>query len=152
MKVIYSNQPMEIVQRPALFLAGPTPRLKHPVPSWRPEALTLLKDFPGTVCVPEYTDFKPLRLYQEQVEWEWAALHACDVIVFWVPRELVTMPAFTTNVEFGFYIGKKQTVYGRPPEAPKTEYLDWLYGKVTGKKPHSTLADTLSAAVELCRV
>lgn len=151
MNVIYSDQPMKIVQRPALFLAGPTPRLSKPCPSWRPDALEWLKCVDCTVLVPEYSSFRPMRSYDAQVEWEWEGLHSCDVIVFWVPRELETMPAFTTNVEFGYYIDKKPSVYGRPNNAPKTTYLDWLYDRVTGKKPYSTLADTLSAALELCR-
>lgn len=150
-KVIYSDQPMEITTRHSIFLAGPTPRLSHPVPSWRPDALELLKGFDGTVLIPEYSSFHPMRSYDAQVEWEWAGLHAATVIVFWVPREMKTMPAFTTNVEFGYYIDKKVSVYGRPDGTPKVDYLDWLYGKVTGKKPYNTLADTLSAAQELCR-
>ena len=152
MKIIHSDQQIPDDIKPAIFLAGPTPRLSKPCPSWRPEALAILeKEFAGTVLIPEYSTYRPMRSYDEQVEWEWKGLNACDVVVFWVPRCLETMPAFTTNVEFGYYIDKKTSVYGRPDGSAKNTYLDWLYGKVTAKKPYDTLADTLSAAIELCR-
>lgn len=153
MKTIYRDETPPANLGKSIFLAGPTPRLSHPCPSWRPDALKFLEDakFEGTVCVPEYSAFRPMRSYDEQVEWEWHCLHACTVIVFWVPRCLETLPAFTTNVEFGYYIDKHLSVYGRPDGSPKNTYLDWLYGKVTGKTPYNTMADTLSAAIELCR-
>lgn len=151
MTEIYSDQlvPDDFV-KPAIFLAGPTPRLKNPVPSWRPDALKILRDvgFEGTVFIPEYSTFKPMRSYTEQVEWEWAALHSSATVVFWVPRDLETMPAFTTNVEFGYYLGKQRVVYGRPDNSPKNTYLDWLYNKVTGKIPYNSLQATMEAAVE----
>jgi len=151
MKIIHSDQEIPDDIKPSIFLAGPTPRLSKPCPSWRPDALAFLeKEFAGTVLIPEYSTYRPMRSYDEQVEWEWKGLNSCDVVVFWVPRCLETMPAFTTNVEFGYYIDKKKSVYGRPEGSPKNTYLDWLYGKVTGKKPCKTLADTLSAAIALC--
>jgi len=153
MNIIYSDQSIPDNLGPSVFLAGPTPRLEKPVPSWRPDAVKLFLDagFNGTILIPEYSEFHPLRSYDDQVEWEWKGLHGCDVIMFWVPRDLETMPAFTTNVEFGFYIDKKVSVYGRPEGSKKNTYLDWLYNKVLGKKPYTTLADTVSASVKLCR-
>ncbi len=153
MEIIHSNYavPKEIKQ-PAIFLAGPTARLEKPVPSWRLDAVKELeqRQFDGTVFIPEYDTFHPMRSYTAQVEWEWEALHSSNVIVFWVPRDLETLPAFTTNVEFGFYLGKKEIVYGRPNNSPKNQYLDWLFTKVVGGKPHETLENTISAA--LCHV
>jgi len=152
MKLIHSDHPVPTtIEHPSLFLAGPTPRQDRPIESWRPNALTVLESlkFNGTVFMPEYTDFKSAMEYAAQVEWEWAALHAVNVIVFWVPRDLHFFPAFTTNVEFGYYIDKKSIVYGRPAAAPNNTYLDWLYEKVTGKKPCHSLEDTLTTAIEL---
>ena len=57
------------------------------------------------------------------------------------------MPAFTTNVEFGRYIGSGRVVYGRPDNAEKCRYLDWLYQDVTGNKYHNTLKGTLEEAI-----
>jgi hypothetical protein len=67
--------------------------------------------------------------------------------VFWIPRDLVWLPGFTTNVEFGRYIGSGKCVYGRPDSAPKNRYLDWLYQKLTGEVPCTSIEDTLNAAV-----
>lgn len=39
-----------------------------------------------------------------QNEWEHLAIESCDVLMFWVPRDLETLPGFTTNVEFGYWL------------------------------------------------
>lgn len=66
---------------------------------------------------------------------------------FWMPRHLETLPGFTSNVEFGRYVGSGRVVYGRPEGAPHTRYLDWLYQKLTGNEPGRTLEGTLKTAV-----
>jgi hypothetical protein len=55
---------------------------------------------------------------------------------------------FTSNVEFGRYVGSGRVVYGRPDGAPHTRYLDWLYQKLAGGVPAATLDETLQNAVE----
>jgi hypothetical protein len=151
MNVAYSDQPIQL-STPSIFLAGPTPR-SDVAPSWRPAALDLLRvlGFDGTVLVPERQDWKAGFDYLNQVEWEHAGLEGCDVIVFWVPRDVTSLPGFTTNVEFGRYVGRKACVYGRPEGAPHTRYLDWLYTKVTGLPPLSDFLATLTAAVRAVR-
>lgn len=59
MQVIYARQPLPECNAQgfapnSIFLAGPTPRSEH-TPSWRPDALSVLKslNFGGTVFVPE---------------------------------------------------------------------------------------------------
>jgi Nucleoside 2-deoxyribosyltransferase like len=150
-KIVYSDDPLEF-GRPSIFLAGPTPR-RAEVPSWRPEALVLLRGlgFAGTVLVPERRDGWARFSYLDQVEWEYAGLEGCCVIAFWVPRDLQTLPGFTTNVEFGRYAGSGRCVYGRPESAPHTRYLDWLYAKLTGRGPEANLESTMRAAVEATR-
>jgi hypothetical protein len=145
--IIHSDQPLHILP-PSLFLAGPSPRSPE-VRSWRPRAVEILHalGFQGTVLVPERKDETARFDYLDQVEWEFAALEACSVIVFWVPRDLATLPGFTTNVEFGRYVGSGRAVYGRPEAAPQTRYLDWLYRKLTGRPPEATLEGTLRAAL-----
>ena len=148
MNVVYSDE-VPAIGHPSIFLAGPTPR-RPEVPSWRPEALDLLRGlgFAGTVLVPERRDWAARFSYLDQVEWEYAGLENCSVIAFWVPRDVQQLPGFTTNVEFGRYVGSGRCVYGRPDNAPHTRYLDWLYRKLTGREPQSTLQGTLSAALE----
>ena len=151
MDVIFADQALE-VRPPSIFLAGPTPRAAG-VRSWRPEALELLRElgFAGVVLVPERQDWSARFSYLDQVEWEYAGLETCSVLAFWVPRDLDTLPGFTTNVEFGRYVGSGRCVYGRPPDAPHTRYLDWLYNKLTANSPQSTLEATMRAAIEATR-
>jgi hypothetical protein len=153
MEVLFSDQPAE-VRHPSIFLAGPTPRSPD-VSSWRPAALDLLRglEFAGAVLVPERRDWTVGFDYLDQVDWEFAGLEGCSVIAFWLPRQLPDLAGFTTNVEFGRYVGTGRCVYGRPDGAPHTRYLDWLYTRLTGKQPETTLSATLKAAVEVtCRV
>jgi len=110
----------------SIFLAGPTPRSED-IPTWRKEALRLLKGsvFKGSVFVPETAVWGWLGDYDSQVEWEWRALGMANCTLFWVPRELKDMPAFTTNVEFGFMVALRpdKVVLGSPEGAPKLRYL-----------------------------
>jgi hypothetical protein len=145
--VVHAGQPL-VLEGPSIFLAGPTPRSPD-VLSWRPEAVDLLLrlGFAGTVFVPERPDGWARVDYLDQVEWECAGLESCSVVAFWVPRDVARMPGFTTNVEFGRYVGSDRCVYGRPEGAPHTKYLDWLYAKVTGRTPEHTLEGAMRAAV-----
>jgi hypothetical protein len=134
--VIYSNhKPLDKPHLKSIFLAGPTPRCKD-VPSWRPQVLEILKDSKYddvTLCYPEYSpDYGMSQVeYTNQIEWEHQCLDNCSTILFWVPRCLKTMPAFTTNIEFGMYMERDplKVVYGRPNEAPNNRYMDYLYTK-----------------------
>lgn len=113
MKILFSDQELTI-EGPSLFLAGPTPR-DPIVPSWRREALAVLENlgFSGTVLVPERHNWETAFEYLDQVEWEYAGLEQVTVIVFWIPRDLTLLPGFTTNVEFGRYVGTRPCVYGQ---------------------------------------
>ena len=135
MQVIYAREPFPTSCTRSLFLAGPTPR-RADVASWRPEALRLLEalGYDGTVFVPEDRGITGCAVdpesYQDQVTWEDQALARADVILFWVPRDLSpdadgnpSMPAFTTNVEFGEWMASGKAVLGAPEGAPKTGYL-----------------------------
>ena len=149
MPVFYSDQPFTI-SPPSLFLAGPTPR-ERAIQSWRPRAIEILSSlgFSGTVLVPERRDWETRFDYFDQVEWEFAGLEAADALLFWVPRDSENLPGFTTNVEFGRYVGSGRMVYGRPDGCPHNRYLDWLYSRVTNRNPYTSLAETVQAAIEL---
>lgn len=154
MKVSYSDQEILLDDGPSIFLAGPTPRSQD-VPSWRPDALEILRElnFDGTVFVPERGNGESKIDYDDQVEWERAGLSNARAILFWVPRTLDNMPAFTTNVEFGYWLAKspERIVYGRPPDAPKNRYLDWLYAIESEEKIHEDLRSLLVASVALSK-
>ena len=80
--------------------------------------------------------------------WEREGLTKASVIVFWIPRSLPDMPAFTTNVEFGYWIHSKKIIYGRPDDAVKIKYLDWLYELDYNEKPFNNLDDLLKNAIK----
>lgn len=124
--IVYARQwPVRFLDRPSIFLAGPTPRDKD-TPSWRPDAILELRriGFRGYVFVPEDETGDWSRLtYMDQVRWEWDALDAATAILFWIPRNILTMPAFTTNVEFGMYWNSGKAVVGAPADAAKNDYL-----------------------------
>ena len=123
MRVVYANDTLET----SIFLAGPTPRSES-VPSWRPQAIQLIEaaGFKGTVYTPETSNNDWNHEYYNQIEWEWSALQMSTVVLFWVPRELTDMPAFTTNVEFGYLANSGKVMLGHPEGAPKMRYLESL--------------------------
>ena len=127
-----------------IFLAGPTPREKN-VKSWRPEAIEILKEkgFNGYVYVPERSDWTVKFDYIDQVEWEQNNMNISNVIMFWVPRNMDTMPGLSSNIEFGMYISQSSIIYGRPDNAPHTRYLDYVYEKHMKCEPTNTLKATI---------
>lgn len=151
MEVNYSNQKV-ILTVNSIFLAGPTPRDKA-VHSWRPQAVKFLREagFDGVVYVPEYSTDQVFQDYERQIKhdydnqitWEWNALEAAGAIMFWVPRKLVGMPAFTTNVEFGLFVKEDKAFYGRPDTAELVRYLDSLYMRYHGERQISSDLRTL---------
>jgi len=68
-------------------------------------------------------------------------------VMFWVPRDIDGgMPAFTTNVEFGWLSrmsyeerNPMRMFYGRPDNAEKCKYLDWMYAHYQDKTPYNDL-------------
>ena len=149
MQINYSDQPV-ITGKKSIFLAGPTPRKEKDI-SWRKEACEILEKegFDGLVYVPEYSTWHPKEDYIDQATWEKMALTEATVIVFWVPRRIPEMSGFTTNVEFGYWLPSKKVIYGRPNEAQKIKYLDWLYEIDYEKKPIDNLEELLKEAISM---
>lgn len=149
MIINYSDQEV-IKEGKSIFLAGPTPREENVV-SWRTEACRILEQmgFNGVVYVPEYSTWKAKEDYVDQAMWERQALTNATVIAFWIPRELPNMPAFTTNVEFGYWLHSGKVVYGRPNEASKIKYLDWLYKLDYDKEPYNDLESMLISSFNM---
>ncbi|MDO4341199.1 MAG: nucleoside 2-deoxyribosyltransferase domain-containing protein [bacterium] len=149
MTINYSDQKV-IKNKKSIFLAGPTPRNEN-VKSWRIAACQKLNElgFDGVVYVPEYSSWKTKADYNDQVMWERDALTNATVIMFWVPRDLSDMPAFTTNVEFGYWLHSSKIIYDRPDDAKKIKYLDWLYKEDYNKLPINNLDELLKEAITL---
>jgi hypothetical protein len=147
MHVVYARQPFPAEFRRAIFLAGPTPRSPE-VRSWRPRALELLAErgYDGAVFVPEDQSGDARFDYTDQIDWESEGLALADVIVFWIPRDLDTLPGFTTNVEWGIWMRSGKCVLGAPREAPKLRYLQH-HADALGIPQFDDLAATLDAAL-----
>jgi len=148
-KIVYANQTPPDSWTSAIFLAGPTPRADTTIPSWRPDALKYLKDlgYTGVVFIPEDEDGTWLHNYDDQIEWEEMCLKFSDVIIFWIPRDLEHMPAFTTNDEWGYWKAKDpvRLVLGTPPDAPKVRYQRY-YAEKQHVPTYNTLEDVCTYA------
>lgn len=152
MIINYSNQKV-VKGKKSIFFAGPTPRRKDVI-SWRIEAIEKIEKlgFDGVVYIPEYEGLQSKEDYTEQALWEREALTEATVIMFWVPRKSPDMPAFTTNVEFGYWLHTGKAIYGRPDDAEKIKYLDWLYELDYNKVPINNLNELLEESIKLCEI
>jgi 8-oxo-dGTP pyrophosphatase MutT (NUDIX family) len=149
MQVIYANEEVPNSFFKAVFLAGPTP-MSNEVQSWRPEAIDFFKEagYDGIIFSPESRDGKWKHEYTDQVEWEEKCLHMADCILFWVPRNISTMPAFTTNTEWGVWQDSGKVVFGAPDNASKVRYQQYYANKF--KVPiASSLRDTVNNAIKM---
>ena len=146
------SQQSPCIDVPSIFLAGPTPR-SDAVSSWRPDAMKSLREFGfrGDVFYPEPIDGWDWPEYSNQCNWELKCLSCATVILFWVPRDLVTMPAFTTNVEFGYWVKTGKCVLGHPEGAKKVRYLDFLYNRHYSSEVCESLSQTVQVAVALSK-
>ncbi len=144
-----------ISQTKSVFLAGPTLRNDFFKNSWRSEAAEIFKEkgFDGTLYIPESEtgDYEAIGLDDKGFpEWEWERLEECNIIMFWIPRDLETLPGFTTNVEFGRYITlcPENVVLGFPKEAPKNSYLKLLYERYNDDGVSYTLEETIEKVLK----
>ncbi|MCX4682611.1 nucleoside 2-deoxyribosyltransferase domain-containing protein [Streptomyces sp. NBC_01433] len=151
-KLVMAREPLPA--GPSVFLAGPTPDKSAPVPSWRPEAARLLGEqwtgqTPLTVLSPESRNGERADRYETQVDWETDARAAATAILFWIPRDLRTLPGMTTNVEFGLDVSTGRAVLGCPPDCPdpqRNRYLIYV-ARRNSVPVCTTLTDTAAAAL-----
>lgn len=124
----FSNQGSYQGDKRTIFLAGPTTRNNlELITFWRKQVIEYFQEI-NNVClfIPEPSDGN-WPDFDTQVNWELHHLQICDVILFWIPREIQYHPGFTTNVEFGYWCRDERTIYGRPNDADKIRYLDHLW-------------------------
>ena len=154
--VYYYDEPPDSYTK-SIFLAGPSPRTPD-IQSWRPEALKTLeaKGFDGIVFVPEPKPGDNSQYdWSKAPQWEHRMLDMADIVLFWVPRDISTLPngesklpGFTTNVEFGHWVSSGKAVLGHPPRAPHTDYLRFMADKFHVPTMF-TLEDTINKSLEL---
>jgi nucleoside 2-deoxyribosyltransferase len=147
MHLVYAFQPFPHTFHTSLYLAGPTPR-DPTVPSWRPEAVHLLETYAydGVVFLPETQDGQRHGGYDQQMAWELEAMRRADVLLFWVPAQRETLPAYTTRVEFGFQVHSGKVTLGMPRDAYETRYMEKLAQQYR-LTSHHTLSETVTAAL-----
>lgn len=147
--VVYTTEEPPESYTKSIFAAGPTPR-GNTGTGWRNALIAELEQqgYDGVLFIPEPRDGDFPENYDDQIEWETKHLNLADIILFWIPRDLATMPAFTTNVEYGTWLSSGKVVLGAPPEAPKNTYLISLAH--TNNVPYSTtLHGTVQNALAL---
>lgn len=156
LKIVYTGEQAPQMYNRSVFLAGPTARqdkgnLKVDINSWRQKAVSHLDrlGFDGVVFYPEYApDATTTPSYDDQVAWERKNLDRADCILFWVPRDLVKLPAFTTNIEFGAYVNSGKVVLGTPQGAAKVRYMHWIMASM-GQQFYPTLETSMDAVYEM---
>ncbi|MGE0707116.1 MAG: nucleoside 2-deoxyribosyltransferase domain-containing protein [Planctomycetota bacterium] len=149
MQVVWSGESPPREYAASIFLAGPTPRSPE-VASWRPRALELLaaRGYSGVVFVPEHRERATPYELDAQMAWEEDCLQRADAVVFWVPRAMQTLPALTTNVEWGAWCRSGKAVLGTPPEAERVDYIRRQAAQL-GVPLADSLEETLAAALAL---
>ena len=144
MHVVYTGEEAPNIVTKSIFLAGPSPR-KATDGNWRPDAIKALEKlgFDGVVYAPIFRNGPPKDSgkpfdYDGQLEWETKYLNQADLIVFWVPRDMKTLPALTTNIEFGMWLESGKVLLGYPGTAEQMTYLGYKITK-EGTPPFDTL-------------
>lgn len=148
--VVHANETPPDSWSASVFLAGPLPRSGNAA-SWHPEAVAHLRgqwrgDGLLVVFSPEPREGLESD-YDGQIAWEERCLHLADVILFWVPRDLATMPAFTTNIEWGVWHDSGKAVLGAPEDAPGNAYL-FRQAEARGVPSARTLGATVADALD----
>ncbi|HHX94024.1 MAG TPA: hypothetical protein GX690_02900 [Tenericutes bacterium] len=135
----------------SIFLAGPAPG-KEKVKSWRIDAIQKLKEFgfDGVVYNPEYLGEKVGVELEKEILWQQETIEEATVILFWVPRNKKTLPGFTTNIEFGYWLNSGKIIYGRPDTAEEIGYLDFIYKQKYQKEPINNLDELVYESIKLC--
>jgi hypothetical protein len=120
--MVYALEPPPEGFYKSIFLAGPTPRSMD-VKSWRPEAIYALRalGYDGVIFVPEPRDGK-WGEYDHQTAWEKRCRNLARIILYWLPRDMATMPGLTTNNEWGNDNDSGKVVLGTPPNAKSVRY------------------------------
>jgi len=149
MKEIFAHENPESDSEISIFLAGPSPRGKDDY-NWREKALNYMreKNFSGDAYVPLPRDGNWLADYDAQVDWELKYLNKAKIIAFWMPRDLIYLPGFTSNVEFGMFLKSGKIVLGYPVNAERMRYLHYV-ANINNIPVFNTMEKTLDCAMGL---
>lgn len=143
--IVHPNEALPSSGVAAIYLVGPVPRKTGEV-RWHLEAIAALQAyrFDGAVIVPRTLDERAIQESDErQLSWEFQAQCRADVLLFWVPRDLVDMPGLTTNLEWGMWYDTGKVVIGIPPGAALTLPL-----RHAAQRAALEVCDTLDGTVQ----
>ena len=150
MRLVYALERSSEEFTRSIFLAGPSPRGNGEY-DWRKQARIYLHrlGFDGVVYIPLPRDGSYHEDYDHaaQIDWELEHLEKARAIAFWVPRDLKTLPGFTTNVEFGRFSRNGRAILGYPEGTPKMRYLEHI-ARLDGVPIFHSMEDTLRAALD----
>lgn len=143
----------ELSNLTSIFLAGPTIRNGKFEDSWRATAVKYFEKlgFDGNIYVPESKTGEYSGNLIQTANWEWDRLESSKKIMFWIPRDLETLPGFTTNIEFGRYITlcPENVILGFPLDAPKNSYIELLYERFSSHIITYSLENTVRHTLDL---
>ena len=152
MKVLNPTHQIEFNKK-YIFLCGTMADVNEQ--DWREFVIGKLREsgFDGVVYNPDYTNIpQNKRLsYEDQILWEIAAMKSSAIVCFWINRKMDSHPGLTTNVEFGYWVRSSKVVYGRPQNAEKCFYLDYIYALEQNKQPVDTLEGLASEVIKLTK-
>ncbi len=146
MKYIEAPEPFE-TDLPSLFLAGGIGKC----PDWQAEAAAMLEPYDVVVFNPRRKDFPvwDRRAEEIQVGWEFEAIQAADVTMFWFPSAFSMQPIALFELGGRLWSGAKLVV-GRDPGYLRANNIDIQIGLLHPElKVHQSLADTVKAACAL---
>ena len=149
MNIIYNlEEPFDRTKN-TIFLAGGTSRIDI-TNSWRKEAIDILieQGFEGNVIVPEPRNgFFDSTTFDKivQIKWERKCLAIANIILFWIPRDLNSLPCLTTNIEFGEWFKSNKCVLGIPNTAERMDYIKFLWQEYYSSEK---LFDNLAEQIE----
>ncbi|MFH7594480.1 nucleoside 2-deoxyribosyltransferase domain-containing protein [Streptomyces racemochromogenes] len=134
----------------AVYLCGPTPT-DPAEPSWRPDAVAALRSLWSgagrlAVFLPEPVPGGSYPAYADQIVWEEEAMRRCDVVLFWIPRDMARLPGLVSNVKWGAWCGSGRAVLGAPPRAERMDYL-LHFAEALGVPVERTLTGAAGAAL-----
>ena len=87
---------------------------------------------------------------EKEILWQQEPTADATLILFWVPRNKKTLPGFTTNIEFGYWLNSGKIIYGRPDTAEEIGYLDFIYKQKYQKEPINNLDELVYESIKLC--
>ncbi len=134
MFINHSKQSL-IKSEKGIYLANPTKEVEL-------EALSTLeqKGFDGVVYIGGIAER----------EWNEEAIKNSNAVVLWVSKPQSETPSFTRCVNFEELISTGKLLYGRPNDADRLKYIDWLYEFDMSEKPFASMEELIDTAIAKC--